>query len=127
MTKTRLTIIQNAGFSLLKGGLISVRYNVCRRQFASIKGSTQERKLLDYQTQMATLGPHLANGIVLLASAMYAYDLSLDSDKEVLEKGSFKLLDILHHITCGLKSIGTNMSYRGTDEMRQACGGAGFL
>ena len=106
--------------------MIAIRYAVCRRQFASMKGSTQERKLLDYQTHMACLAPHYANCVVTLACAVYAYEFSIASDKEILENGSYKLLDILHHITCGLKSICTSMQYYGIDEMRQSCGGAGF-
>lgn len=43
-----------------------------------------------------------------------------------VEEGNFKLLDILHHFTSGLKSISTEMMYRGTDELRSSCGGAGF-
>lgn len=43
-----------------------------------------------------------------------------------VEEGDFKLLDILHHFTSGLKSITTEMSYRGTDELRSSCGGAGY-
>lgn len=76
---------------------------------------------------MACLGPHLANGIMILGCGGYVYDLCLESDREVLEKNSFKLLDILHHITSGLKSICTTMSYKASDAMRQSCGGAGFL
>ena len=63
-----------------KAALISIRYAVCRRQFASIKGSTQERKLLDYQTHMACLGEHLANSIVTHMCAIYAYEVSVASD-----------------------------------------------
>lgn len=111
----------------MKAAMIAVRYAVCRRQFQSIKGSDEERKLLDYQTHMACLGPHLVNGIIILGSSGYVFDLSLQSDKEVLHNNSFKMLDILHHLTSGLKSICTDMNYKGNDEMRQSCGGAGFL
>ena len=47
--------------------------------------------------------------------------------KEIEEKDSYKLLDVLHHFTSGLKVIATFMAYNGIDELRQACGGAGFL
>ena len=33
----------------------------------------------------------------------------------------------MHHLTSGVKSLATEMVYMGLDEMRQACGGAGFL
>lgn len=44
-----------------------------------------------------------------------------------MANGSFKLLDILHHFSSGMKALATDMSYNGCDELRQACGGAGFL
>ena len=39
----------------------------------------------------------------------------------------FRLIDVLHHFTSGLKAIASEMAYHGLDELRQACGGAGFL
>ena len=43
-----------------------------------------------------------------------------------MEEGKFKLLDICHHFTAGMKAIATDMQYKGTDECRTACGGAGY-
>ena len=37
---------------------------------------------------------------------------------------NFKMLDVLHHFTSGIKAIGTDVAYKGMDELRQACGGA---
>ena len=34
---------------------------------------------------------------------------------------------MLHHFTSGLKAVATEACYNGIDEMRQSCGGAGFL
>ena len=48
------------------------------------------------------------------------------SQREVAN-GSFKMLDILHHFSAGLKALSTEICYIGVDELRQACGGAGFL
>jgi hypothetical protein len=42
------------------------------------------------------------------------------------EKGNFKLLDICHHFTSGMKACCTDMSYKGSDECRQSAGGFGF-
>ena len=67
---------------------------------------------------MACLGPHLVNGIIILGCTGYVHELSLASDKDVKENNSFKLLDVLHHITSGLKSMCTTMAVKGTDEMR---------
>lgn len=43
-----------------------------------------------------------------------------------MKEEDFKLLDILHHFTSGIKAIATDVAYKGMDELRQACGGAGF-
>ena len=50
--------------ALLKNLTIATRYSVCRRQFANIDGTSEERKLIDYQTHMHILGPVLAIIIV---------------------------------------------------------------
>ena len=44
-----------------------------------------------------------------------------------MKEGDFKSFELIHHLTAGLKAYATEMCYNGTDEMRQACGGAGFL
>jgi hypothetical protein len=43
-----------------------VRYAYCRRQFANIKGSKEERRLIDYQTHMAVLGPNISHVFVIV-------------------------------------------------------------
>lgn len=37
------------------------------------------------------------------------------------------MLDILHHFSAGMKALSTEICYTGVDELRQSCGGAGFL
>lgn len=56
MVQTRMMIIFGAGFTLMRSLIVAVRYAACRRQFATIKGSRQERQLIDYQAHMAILG-----------------------------------------------------------------------
>jgi hypothetical protein len=48
---------------------------------------------------------------------------------KALEGGStnFKPLKILHHFSSGLKSYVTTTIYNTATNMREACGGAGFL
>ena len=104
---------------------MATRYAVCRRQFAIDKNVKVERKLIDYQTHMHILGPHLANAIVMQVSARKVEQLLYLSNKEV-EKGNYKLLDILHHYTSGFKGCFTEFSYKGSDELRQSVGGVGY-
>lgn len=75
---------------------------------------------------MDTLAYNLSRAIVLEMIASDVGALELQSQREI-ENNSFKLLDILHHFSSGMKALGTEIVYTGTDELRQACGGAGFL
>ena len=74
---------------------------------------------------MHILGPHVANAYVIYLTGRTLENLYNESAAQV-EKGNFKLLDILHHFSAGMKSITTDMSYKGCDELRSACGGAGY-
>ena len=40
-----------------------------------------------------------------------------ESNKQIMQD-EFKLLDVLHHFTSGLKALAAEMSYVGVDEMR---------
>ena len=42
------------------------------------------------------------------------------------DEGEFGLLEVLHHITSGLKAVLCDYQSKACDEMRQACGGAGY-
>jgi hypothetical protein len=63
---------------------------------------------------MAVLGPNVSHPFIFWLVAAYVEKLNEISNKEV-EKGSFKLLDILHHFSSGFKAICTDLSYKGMD------------
>lgn len=52
--------------------------------------------------------------------------LNAKAQRQINEDNNFKLLDVLHHFTSGLKAFATEQQYVGMDEMRQCCGGAGY-
>ena len=52
---------------------------------------------------MATLAPHLANGIIIQLTHKDVLELNRLSD-EAVKNDDFKLLDLLHHLTSGLKA-----------------------
>jgi acyl-CoA oxidase len=56
MLQTRMSIMGNSTHNLKRCLVIATRYAVCRRQFSTIPGQKLERKLLDYQTHLQTLG-----------------------------------------------------------------------
>ena len=68
----------------------------------------------------------MSNGIAIVCISKAIKDLHTRSMKE-FEDGNFDGLDLLHHLTAGVKSLATEMCYVGLDELRQCCGGAGFL
>ena len=74
---------------------------------------------------MHVLGPCLANSFLMYLSGKILEGMLTESNAEVA-KGSFKLLDICHHFSAGLKAVCTDMSYKGTDECRQSAGGYGY-
>jgi acyl-CoA oxidase len=43
-----------------------------------------------------------------------------------LKSNNYELLDMMHHLTAGLKSVYANMAYEGIDACRMSCGGAGY-
>lgn len=55
---------------------------------------------------MFKLGPILADSYVMIATGNFIYNLQTKMFAE-LTKGKFKTLDILHHLTSGMKSIYT--------------------
>lgn len=61
MVSIRQQIVTTAGPALMRALKISIRYAVCRRQFSTIPGSKDERKVLDYQTHQYKLGTLMAD------------------------------------------------------------------
>jgi len=55
---------------------------------------------------MYKLGPVLADSYVMIVTGNTIYDLQTKMYEE-LKVGKFELLDILHHLTSGMKSIYT--------------------
>ena len=63
MVQTRISILTGATFLYMRAAKYAIRYAACRRQFANVQGSEQERQLLDYQMHMDTLSRNLCNSI----------------------------------------------------------------
>ena len=58
--------------------------------------------------------------------AEMAVEKMKQNSEEQIKLENYEPLSILHHFTSGLKALATNYAYSGIDELRQACGGAGF-
>ena len=118
MVQTRLMITYGSSLNILRAGCVAVRYAACRRQFANISGSKLERKLLDYQTHMDIMASNLANGVCLLMTAREITEVLVKKSNKAILEDDFKLLDVLHHFTSGLKALAAELAYYGIDEMR---------
>lgn len=125
MSATRLMIILGASLMTIQSARTVVRYSVCRRQFKTIDGKSEERKLLDYQTHMAVIGPHLATAFAIHFAGLVIAELNAKITSNFEE--NVGMLDLVHHLMSGVKAYAGEFEYTALDEMRQCCGGAGFL
>lgn len=74
---------------------------------------------------MLKMAPLVAQSILMSVVGVKLYDLKLIMNDEV-KRNKFKMLDMMHHFTSGLKSLYSQATYDGTDLIRQNCGGAGY-
>jgi hypothetical protein len=66
---------------------------------------------------MFKFGPSLAESYLFISMGVEIERLS-EVMKLEMEKGKFKTLDLLHHLTSGLKSLYSQMTYEGIDMIR---------
>ena len=125
MMYIRYMLIYQTFTILGQGLLISLRYSAVRRQFRNISGQKEETKLLDYQTQQMKLFPMVSQMYAHAYASERIYDLYDQFCKDSLN-GEFKLLDIMHHFTSGMKSVFTQECWDSLILMRQSLGGAGY-
>ena len=72
---------------------------------------------MDYQLHMDTVTSNLSKALVFEMVVADLADLEGQSQREVAN-GSFKLLDILHHFSSGMKALMTEIAYKGIDDLR---------
>jgi alkylation response protein AidB-like acyl-CoA dehydrogenase len=63
----------------------------------------------------------------MMMTASMCNKLYLLANQQIAQEQNFELMDVLHHFTSGYKAVCTYECYTGIDQLRQACGGAGFL
>ena len=106
--------------------LIAIRYASCRRQFKTIQGSKNERKVIDYQTWQANITPLLAKTIGYIFVSHHVREEFRKMYDEV-QQGEFGRLDVMHHILAGLKALISEEGIFIIDLARRSAGGAGYL
>ena len=125
MMDIRLQLLLGSSKVLFKGLLIGGRYSAVRRQFKNTQGSRLETKLLDYQTQQMKLFPLLAAAFTFLIAHNFV-DQMYKELLQGIQKGKFDKLEVLHHLTSGMKSFFTQTAVDGAYLIRQSVGGAGY-
>ena len=125
MMAIRMQIVSSAGLVTMWSTQTAIRYCCVRRQFSTIQGSRDERKVIDYQTTSFTLGRLLSRGIVLALAGEWVVKeytaLMQDVEREVFDK-----LDQNHHILAGFKASFSEQCLINIEEARRSTGGAGY-
>ncbi len=122
--------IGGAALAASKTGLaIAVRYAESRRQFPRPGAKDQEVRLLDYRTHQRRLLPLLASSVVFsLAQDDVVAELHRVTNPVLLgaapDPGPQKALEAR---AAGMKALLTWHATATLQEVREACGGAGFL
>jgi len=57
----------------------------------------------------------MSNSICIFIASRYIKEQIQDVAVRQIEQGEFKLLDVLHHFTSGMKAICTDLCYNGCD------------
>lgn len=80
---------------------------------------------MDYQTQQQKLFPLIAAAYIQSAGTEYVNILYGKMIEKVNNK-DFSMMEVMHHITAGMKSVYSQISIDGILVTRQSIGGAGF-
>merc|ERR1719469_1347052 len=71
MMAIRMQIVQYAGIVTMHATQKALRYCCVRRQFSTLQGVRDERKVIDYQTTAFTMARLLAKGITLTMTGVW--------------------------------------------------------
>ena len=96
-----------------------------RRQFSTVHGSKEERKIIDYQTLQYQLTPTLAQSI-LQAVNRHFFREQYRIMVEDIKQSKFERMDVLHHLLAGFKSYYSEEVIIGVETCRRSAGGAGY-
>lgn len=104
---------------------ISTRYCCVRRQFSTIQGSKDERKVADYQTTSFILAKLISNSLCNNVVAEWNLKAYYDMLGKVKNK-DYSNLNSTHHILAGLKALITDKASEHIERARRVCGGAAY-
>ena len=106
MSLIRAFFVAWSAQTLMRGCLIATRYSAVRRQFKNTDGQKAETKLIDYQTQQQKLFPLIAQGFSFFMAFGFVLKIYFQL-RENIKKEDYTLMDEMHHLTSGMKSVFT--------------------
>ncbi|VDN25918.1 unnamed protein product [Gongylonema pulchrum] len=124
MVFVRSIMIRDQALQLAAAVTIAIRYSAVRRQ-GELKSAAKEAQILDYRTQQYRILPHAARALVFLFAAEEIKNLYQKVSVQVGE-GNTELLQELHVLSSGLKSVVSWDVAQGIEQCRLACGGHGY-
>ncbi|XP_075168301.1 acyl-coenzyme A oxidase 1-like [Haematobia irritans] len=125
MVYSRCVIVRNVALLLSMAATIATRYSAVRRQ-SPINANEPEPQIIDHLTQMKKLFPEIATSIAHKLASSKLTELYQQTSEDI-KRGEFGRLPEMHALSCVLKVLCTFASMTGTECLRLACGGHGYL
>ncbi|EDW02146.1 probable peroxisomal acyl-coenzyme A oxidase 1 [Drosophila grimshawi] len=125
MVSTRCLIVRIIYVALAATATIATRYSAVRRQ-SPIDPTLPEVQIIDHVTQQLKVFPEIATSMAHRLCFDYLWDLFNVTSKDI-DQGRYERLPELHALSCALKVISSTDATRGTERLRLACGGHGYL
>ncbi|GBG31886.1 Peroxisomal acyl-coenzyme A oxidase 1 [Hondaea fermentalgiana] len=130
MITARVSLVSTACVFLSKGATIAIRYSAVRRQgfVDNAKGQSyraEQNKIIDYNMNRFVLLRNLALAFAIRFTSNWLTDC-LDTMQNNPAEATADISE-LHASAAGLKGYCCNATALGLEELRKACGGAGYL
>lgn len=127
MMLIRIQLVEGAPAYIFKPLMIALRYAYIRRQFRTIPGSNEERRILDYQATQVRFTTALAFAWVSKFSGYKATSMYHRMIDEIKNKNKFKVMKDLHSFLCALKAYYMEECLIRVKDIRECMGGHGYL
>ncbi|XP_061392971.1 probable peroxisomal acyl-coenzyme A oxidase 1 [Musca vetustissima] len=125
MVFARCFIVNNISLVLSKSATIATRYSAVRRQ-SPINPKDPEPQIIDHVTQQKKLFPEIANCIAYKLASEKLFQMYQKTSEEI-QQGEFASLPEIHVLSCAMKVLCSKTAMAGTETLRLACGGHGYL
>lgn len=125
MVFVRSILAYDMSFFLAKAATIATRYSAVRHQ-SPIDPKRPEPQIIDHVTQQNKLFPNIARAVAYKLVADRVYKLYNDITAEI-KAGNLERLPEIHSLSSGIKAVTTLDTTLGIEQLRQACGGHGYM